>query len=88
LSYPYQKTSAIGDVAPQPDEPCTQTMNDTINTRKPQRISITVPWQVYQTLQANSNHQGRSLSNLASHWLELQAQSSSSADGSVTASSS
>ena len=63
-------------------------MNDTINTRKPQRISITVPWQVYQTLQANSNHQGRSLSNLASHWLELQAQSSSSADGSVAASGS
>ena len=63
-------------------------MNDTINTRKPQRISITVPWQVYQTLQVYSNHQGRSLSNLASHWLELQAQSSSSADSSVAASGS
>jgi uncharacterized protein (DUF934 family) len=58
-------------------------MNKAMNTRKPQRISITVPWQVYRTLQDNSDHEGRSLSNLASHWLKLQAQNrSSSADGS------
>lgn len=42
--------------------------------RKPQRITITVPWKLYQTLIEQSNLQGRSLSNLACHWMERQAE--------------
>ena len=45
-------------------------------TRRPQRITITVPWQLYQRLIQISDQQGRSLSNLACYWLERQ-----SADG-------
>ena len=45
-------------------------------TRRPKRITITVPWQLYQRLIDISDAQGRSLSNLACYWLERQ-----SADG-------
>jgi hypothetical protein len=41
-------------------------------TRRPQRITITVPWQLYQRLMDVSDQQGRSLSNLACYWLERQ----------------
>jgi hypothetical protein len=41
-----------------------------IRFRKPQRITITVSWRLYQ--QSCSDQEGRSLSNLACHWLELQ----------------
>jgi hypothetical protein len=41
-------------------------------TRCPQRITITVPWQLYQRLIEISDQQGRSLSNLACFWLEQQ----------------
>jgi len=41
--------------------------------RKPQRITITVPWQLYQQLSHHCDRQGRSLSNLACFWLEQQA---------------
>lgn len=40
--------------------------------RKPQRLTITVPWRLYQELIQQSNEEGRSLSSLASYWLELQ----------------
>ena len=43
-------------------------------SRKPQRITITVPWSTYQALIETSGHQGRSLSNTAAYWLELQAE--------------
>lgn len=39
-------------------------------TRKPVRITITVPESVYDGLLQVSDNQGRSLSNLASHLLE------------------
>jgi len=39
--------------------------------RKPTRISITVPYGVADSLQQRSDVEGRSLSNLASHLLEL-----------------
>jgi hypothetical protein len=39
--------------------------------RKPTRISITVPYCVADSLQQRSDVEGRSLSNLASHLLEL-----------------
>ena len=42
--------------------------------RKPQRITITVSWGLYQKLLGCSDQQGRSLSNLACHWLELQSE--------------
>jgi len=38
--------------------------------RKPSRISITVPAHIYHYLVERSNHEGRSISNLASFLLE------------------
>ena len=43
-----------------------------IYSRKPQRITITVPWSTYQALLEISDEQGRSLSNTAAYWLERQ----------------
>jgi hypothetical protein len=34
------------------------------------RVTITIPWVVYEKLLNTSALQGRSLSNLAAHWLE------------------
>ena len=45
-----------------------------IASRKPQRITITVSWSVYQSLLETSGHQGRALSNTAAYWLEQQAE--------------
>jgi hypothetical protein len=45
-----------------------------IASRKPQRLTITVPWSTYQALIDTSAHQGRSLSNTAAYWLERQAE--------------
>ena len=42
------------------------------STRKPQRVTITVPYRVYAALLQESDYQGRSLSKLASVWLEQQ----------------
>ena len=39
--------------------------------RCPQRITITVPWQTYQRLLERSQQEGRSMSNLAAHILEI-----------------
>jgi hypothetical protein len=39
--------------------------------RKPQRMTITVSWAVLDKLQRRSDAEGRSLSNLAAHLLEL-----------------
>jgi hypothetical protein len=44
-----------------------------VASRKPQRITITVPWSTYQSLIETSSEQGRSLSNTAAYWLERQA---------------
>ncbi|MEN9767766.1 MAG: hypothetical protein RLZZ32_1726 [Cyanobacteriota bacterium] len=44
-----------------------------IASRKPQRITITLPWSTYQAIVATSNEQGRSISNTAAYWLERQA---------------
>lgn len=41
--------------------------------RRPKRISITIPQSVYESLVLESEVQGRSLSSLASYWLQLQA---------------
>ena len=42
------------------------------STRKPQRVTITVPYRVYEALLQESDYQGRSLSNFASVCLEQQ----------------
>jgi predicted HicB family RNase H-like nuclease len=42
-------------------------------SRKPKRISITVSHSVHEALVEESLFQGRSLSNLASYWLEQRA---------------
>jgi hypothetical protein len=47
-----------------------------LNTRKPQRITITVSWSLYQSLLDTSDEQGRSLSNIAAYWLERMAEES------------
>ena len=47
-----------------------------INTRSPKRLTITVPHHVYDALISESDYQGRSVSNLAAFWLELQIESS------------
>lgn len=39
--------------------------------RAPQRVSITLNWQLHQRLLDRSDREGRSLSNLAAHLLEL-----------------
>jgi len=68
---------------PDPDHPATdRAMNDftkqiaamasvPMSRRCPQRITITVPWQTHQRLLERSQQEGRSLSNLAAHILEL-----------------
>lgn len=38
--------------------------------RSPKRITITVPYGAYQRLQARSDQEGRSMSNLAAYILE------------------
>ena len=38
--------------------------------RSPQRISITVPYQIWNSLVKRSNREGRSISNLAAFLLE------------------
>jgi hypothetical protein len=43
-------------------------------SRKPQRITITVSHSIHEALVEESFIQGRSLSNLASFWLEQQAE--------------
>jgi hypothetical protein len=48
--------------------------------RKPQRVSVTVPWRLYETLLSVSDQQGRSISNLACYWLERQAELHARAD--------
>ncbi|MFM8525326.1 MAG: ribbon-helix-helix domain-containing protein [Cyanobacteriota bacterium] len=40
--------------------------------RRPRKISITIPQAVYESLLVQSQSQGRSLSSLASYWLQLQ----------------
>lgn len=39
--------------------------------RRPQRVTATVPWGLLQRLQQRADIEGRSLSNLVSHLLEV-----------------
>jgi hypothetical protein len=39
--------------------------------RKPGRVTITLPWGLRQSLQARADEEGRSLSNLLAHLLEV-----------------
>jgi hypothetical protein len=38
--------------------------------RKPERVTITLPWALRQRLQTRADEEGRSLSNLLAHLLE------------------
>jgi len=39
--------------------------------RKPQRVTATLSWQLHQRLQERADYEGRSLSNLVCHLLEV-----------------
>ena len=41
--------------------------------RRPQRVTITLPWGTHERLLERSGYEGRSLSNLCAHLLELGA---------------
>jgi hypothetical protein len=43
-------------------------------TRKPSRVTITIPWSLRQTLDKQSDKEGRSLSNLIAYLLESSLQ--------------
>lgn len=47
-----------------------QSTRITIAQRSPQRISVTLPWALYQRLLERAAHEGRSVSNLSAHLLE------------------
>jgi hypothetical protein len=48
--------------------------------RKPKRITVTVPDQIYQTLLERSTREGRSISNLAAYLLERAVASEKNAE--------
>ena len=48
------------------------TNRDALLFRKPKRITVTVPDQIYRTLLERSTREGRSISNLAAYLLERQ----------------
>jgi hypothetical protein len=52
-----------------------------IRQRCPQRISITLNWAAYQRLVDRSGYEGRSMSNLAAHLIELGCQFSEGSRG-------
>ncbi|QCH14583.1 hypothetical protein CB0101_06330 [Synechococcus sp. CB0101] len=43
--------------------------------RRPQRITFTACWQLHHTLQQRADQEGRSLSNLIAHLLEVSTSS-------------
>lgn len=60
---------------PNPFEPgSAQEQVRRLTSRKPQRLTITVSWKLYDRLIHESNLEGRSLSNLACFWLEQHAE--------------
>lgn len=66
--------------SPGPIQPRRQEQLRQVALRKPQRVTITLPWRLYDTLMRISDQQGRSLSNLACYWLERQAELHAKAD--------
>jgi len=54
----------------QAPRPSASTPQPDLLRRRPQRISATVPWGLYQRLQGRADLEGRSLSNLVAHLLE------------------
>jgi hypothetical protein len=46
--------------------------NNRENNNGSRRLSLTVPWSLYRSLEERSSSQGRSISNLASSLLERQ----------------
>jgi hypothetical protein len=52
--------------------------------RKPKRITITVPDQIYRTLEERSMREGRSISNLAAYLLERAVASEKQSEQTIT----
>jgi hypothetical protein len=48
-----------------------QTTPASLLHRKPGRVTITIPWALRQSLQERADEEGRSLSNLLAHLLEV-----------------
>jgi hypothetical protein len=53
--------------------------------RKPRRITVTVPDQIYRTLLERSTREGRSISNLAAYLLERAVASEKQAEAGIVA---
>jgi hypothetical protein len=51
-------------------EPSSPAARLNLLTRKPQRVTSTLSWQLHQRLQERADEEGRSLSNLICHLLE------------------
>ena len=51
-------------------EPSSPAARLNLLTRKPQRVTSTLSWQLHQRLQERADEEGRSLSNLFCHLLE------------------
>jgi hypothetical protein len=43
-------------------------------TRKPSRVTVTIPWSLRQSLEERSDKEGRSLSNLIAYLLEASSE--------------
>lgn len=70
--FPWMATP--GDLASSRDRAVLQRRQGlALASRRPRKISVTVPQAVYETLLQHSEDQGRSLSSLASYWLQVQA---------------
>lgn len=54
--------------------PTTTASQPTRTIRKPRRLTITVPQNVYDALDTRSTHEGRTMSNLAAYLLEASLQ--------------
>lgn len=54
-----------------PTQPSSPAASLDLLRRRPQRITFTAHWQLHQRLQQRADQEGRSLSNLISHLLEV-----------------
>jgi hypothetical protein len=59
------------------------TNRDALLFRKPKRITVTVPDQIYRTLLERSTREGRSISNLAAYLLERAVASEKKAEEAI-----
>lgn len=65
--------TAFSSPGPAPDAAALPATAADLAKRRPQRVTITVPWSTLDRLVQRSGYEGRSLSNLCAHLLELGA---------------